>query len=515
MSESAPTAEVVVDLVAVKPKRKPRSTGENRSPAAVDGFDGEAVVAVLEAAPKPVRARRSKVPATSKRVLTDAAADAAACAAADAAADAVAERTALETTLDIDVGTDVLLIAELMPSSIAMSASTGEIAMLAEAPIETRVEASFNASLEALLNASSNSSVKSPINSSAEVSLLLGEANPVKAASTKNCSPDQLTLSGAIRAGRLTPLPELGSEATIRLDQPASAAAPVEPDPYCALVLTLPSGLIEVSDGVRLLTVLTGIDLGYSAIELPHTQWLHSAVIGRLRATPFCDVIAITRGCLPPDVNALPLLLTVSSQLHRLSMQVRASTPCWLDLLTRSGWLRAQMPLDGFDALPLILPLLLASHSMPHMALAGLAAGDIVLPDTTWFDCSGIGWLQWRGQQLRVQFSAPSAITILETGSTMQELDIQNDDLIIDAGAQHLPLGSTENFDGIPVQLQFEMGRCRTTLGQLRTLVPGTVLPLDGGSPTAIAIVANGRRMGTGELVDVNGQLGIRIALWA
>ena len=58
------------------------------------------------------------------------------------------------------------------------------------------------------------------------------------------------------------------------------------------------------------------------------------------------------------------------------------------------------------------------------------------------------------------------------------------------------------------------MGRFHTTLGQLRTVAAGTVLPLEGGSPHAIAIVAGGRLLGQGELVDVSGQLAIRIVYW-
>lgn len=70
------------------------------------------------------------------------------------------------------------------------------------------------------------------------------------------------------------------------------------------------------------------------------------------------------------------------------------------------------------------------------------------------------------------------------------------------------------DLDKTPVTLSFELGRVRLTLGELRALDAGSVLDLTGGSPQAIAIVASGRRLGTGELVDIDGQLGIRITDW-
>lgn len=337
------------------------------------------------------------------------------------------------------------------------------------------------------------------------------------AITTQQLSADHARLSSAIRAGRVTNLSALGPEAQIMLSMPAPAGDAVQPDSYRALVLTLPSGQIEVADGVRLLRVLTGIDLGLSAIESPHAEWLHSAVIGRLRATPLSEVIAISRGCLPPDQNdpsVQPLLLTLCSDQHRLSMQVRACTACWLDVLVRGGWQRLQMPFDTLDHIPLHLPLVIASHTLSSQMTAGLVAGDVLLPDTTWFDCAGVGVLRWRGRQLRVQFSAPAALTIIDMESGMvEQTEIDKDDLqaYSNHAARSEPGGASGAFDGVPILLQFEMGRCNATLGQLRTLISGSVLPIEGGSPAVVAILANGRKMGHGELVDINGQLGIRI----
>ena len=468
MSPSASTAEVPLELPPVKPKRKPRA---KVSTSAIDGVGVEVEIRAAdlsdalntaaiyiepsaESPPKKIpRQRRSKVDAAPAQ-LAAAAADTDAVSGAEYNGDA----------------------ADIEPAA-AKSAPAQPSALLPHP----------------------------------------GDVIKPITITTLQLPADHARLSSAIRAGRVADLSAPGLAARIMLSLPAPNADAVQPDSYRALVLTLPSGQMEVADGVRLLMVLTGIDLGLSAIESPHAEWLHSAVIGRLRATPLSEVIAISRGCLPPDQDdpsVQPLLLTLCSDQHRLSMQVRARTGCWLEVLARGGWQRLQMPLDTFDHLPLHLPLVIASHTLSSQMTAGLVAGDVLLPDTTWFDCAGVGVLRWRGRQLRVQFSAPAALTIIDMESGMvekNEIDTEGLQAYSTHAAKAEASGARSAFDGVPILLQFEMGRCTTTLGQLRTLVPGSVLPVDGGAPAVVAILANGRQMGHGELVDINGQLGIRI----
>jgi type III secretion protein Q len=78
------------------------------------------------------------------------------------------------------------------------------------------------------------------------------------------------------------------------------------------------------------------------------------------------------------------------------------------------------------------------------------------------------------------------------------------------AGGEDAPAG----LDAVPVTLGFELGKLALPLGDIRTLGAGTVLLLDGGSPASVAITSAGQALGRGEIVDVAGQLGIRITHW-
>lgn len=69
-----------------------------------------------------------------------------------------------------------------------------------------------------------------------------------------------------------------------------------------------------------------------------------------------------------------------------------------------------------------------------------------------------------------------------------------------------------DSLDDVEVQLTFDIGQHTLTLGQLRTLTAGAVFNLGRDPRSAVNIRANGRLVGTGELVRVDDHVGVRIA---
>ncbi|MFC3282202.1 type III secretion system cytoplasmic ring protein SctQ [Litchfieldella rifensis] len=65
--------------------------------------------------------------------------------------------------------------------------------------------------------------------------------------------------------------------------------------------------------------------------------------------------------------------------------------------------------------------------------------------------------------------------------------------------------------DQLPVRLVCELGRLELSLGELRELDQGSVLPLSRPMEEAVDIVVNGRRMGRGRLVEIGDGLGVQI----
>ena len=67
------------------------------------------------------------------------------------------------------------------------------------------------------------------------------------------------------------------------------------------------------------------------------------------------------------------------------------------------------------------------------------------------------------------------------------------------------------DLDELPVRLVFELGRAEFTLGQIKGLAPGAVVPLARPLEQLLDVVANGRRIGSATLVKIGDSVGARI----
>ncbi|MDR6536941.1 type III secretion system cytoplasmic ring protein SctQ [Variovorax soli] len=63
--------------------------------------------------------------------------------------------------------------------------------------------------------------------------------------------------------------------------------------------------------------------------------------------------------------------------------------------------------------------------------------------------------------------------------------------------------------DGVPIRLTFDLGDREIALAELRTLQPGYLFNLGRDPRGSVNIRANGRLVGEGELVDIEGRIGV------
>jgi type III secretion protein Q len=66
-------------------------------------------------------------------------------------------------------------------------------------------------------------------------------------------------------------------------------------------------------------------------------------------------------------------------------------------------------------------------------------------------------------------------------------------------------------FDDVPIKLVFELGRLEINLGRLQELGAGHVFELDRPLGEAVEVLAGGRRIGQGEVVKIDNQVGVRM----
>lgn len=95
-------------------------------------------------------------------------------------------------------------------------------------------------------------------------------------------------------------------------------------------------------------------------------------------------------------------------------------------------------------------------------------------------------------------------------------------DHAVDADAEQ-PVGSGQsadletqeavevNIEDLEIRLDFILGKKTMTLAELRELAPGSTVTLDMPTTHTVGIYSSGRRLGDGEMVEIDGNLGVRI----
>lgn len=348
----------------------------------------------------------------------------------------------------------------------------------------------------------------------------------------------QADLSRQLGRGRRIALPDLALELLVL---PAPPAAGLQP----GLRLVLAQGPLLLCQGERLLAGLTGIDPASARDadgKWPH--WLAGALAGRLQHTPLAALQAIdlpTAG--QSDAPGMvPLQLRLRDGEHAIETTAWASTALWQTLLADAEPLR--MPAARWLPLAFSSVVPLASHRLARSAFDALRMGDLILPDNPLFDIEGNGRLLLAARHWRVRYTDHQRLQLLsEENALNYEADpdtaidgIDPDEYEADAPAparepedvaygngHEDPVAGDERLaaDGetvapgeICLTLRFELGRLKLSLDQLRALGEQTVLTLHDASAQSIAITSSGAEVGRGEVVSVDGRLGVRITRW-
>jgi type III secretion protein Q len=330
-----------------------------------------------------------------------------------------------------------------------------------------------------------------------------------------------------------------------------------------SIVLAGPFGEIECEDGPRLLRALTGIEPAAAGSDA-HAAWLNGAIVGRLGATPFNRTDRLLRKSLAPAADTAVVRLVLRSTQHAITTHARATPAAWLAFLQDTAWTPRRTEHTVFGDVPFSASVRIARHTLPADAIRLLAAGDIIVPDSPAFACNGTGKVRLGGISARVRYQAPASLYIISTEVNLdnyehddehddfdgesdymdeddahdEEHDESHEDAHEDAydsehdetyeeensegdegDEQHAatetdPAQAMQQLDRVPVTLDFTLGKVRMSLGELRALAAGSVVEIEGGSPSLIVIHAGGRKLGQGEIVDVDGRLGIRLTDW-
>lgn len=304
------------------------------------------------------------------------------------------------------------------------------------------------------------------------------------------------TAPGAWRLG-LTP----GAPQALR--QAASHRADLE-WAGAALRLSLPPDALAAWTDARL------PDLGPG--DLPEA--LRAAALETLLAEAVAALSPVSAGgpvrvLAEPRDAALPHAWTLAARAEargETALAVLESDDLGLMLL---AGLLGRVPPDAAGAIDAsVLPVRLRAEigraGLPAAELRALDAGDVILLDEYLVGPEGELWLGIpQGQGLRVRAEHSSYLVTQGWTSLMTQTVPPEEDA---------PSAEPLDVDAVPVRLSFDLGDRAMTLAELRQLQPGAVFdlqrPLTDGP---VMIRANGALVGTGELVDVDGRIGVRV----
>lgn len=101
------------------------------------------------------------------------------------------------------------------------------------------------------------------------------------------------------------------------------------------------------------------------------------------------------------------------------------------------------------------------------------------------------------------------AITVVDEPLATERLDMQEEEELMDDEAALAEAGNA--LDGLVLTVHVELGARRVRLEDLAQLRAGQLIDLGCKATDAVDLVADGRRIARGELIDIEGRLGVRI----
>ncbi|TAI90582.1 type III secretion system cytoplasmic ring protein SctQ [Pectobacterium versatile] len=213
--------------------------------------------------------------------------------------------------------------------------------------------------------------------------------------------------------------------------------------------------------------------------------------------------------------NAARLSVSWNGMTVRSWMQ--AADAVWLALFSRADWHHQRRALPA--GMAIAIPLTLADAVLPLAALRRLRTGDLILPNRPWFIPSGEGTLSSGTLRLRGTLQLTALAPYTFTVTDMETVSMPATDTMLaaphsDASAlEHTPTSDnvTENLPPLPVTLHIRCGSLTMTLAELQHLASGSVLTLRDVVPGQAWLYHGDIALASGDLVDVEGRLGLQI----
>jgi flagellar motor switch/type III secretory pathway protein FliN len=259
----------------------------------------------------------------------------------------------------------------------------------------------------------------------------------------------------------------------------------------------------------------------------PETQdWLLGCAIEKLDAKAWLS-----------EINGLSLHNSIQDSWSRLIIHgickhnIYACNKHWLALFKTLKFIKTNH--FSIQKLSLKRNISLGNQSLNLSQYQQLSVGNIILLNNCNFNLDGIGLFNVGSFAMQVMYSDDHLIFQqwttnmnddnqdihdwnLEDGSQENLADNPDADTdVLNADAVDTQsIGQedkTHPFANIPINLHFSLGQLKLNVEEIMQLQAGAVLPLEKSLPAQVIIYANSKKIGAGEVVDIDGKLGIQI----
>ncbi|AZE76542.1 FliM/FliN family flagellar motor switch protein [Pseudomonas synxantha] len=190
------------------------------------------------------------------------------------------------------------------------------------------------------------------------------------------------------------------------------------------------------------------------------------------------------------------------------------SVDSFLALCQAGPWRSVAKPMP--TQFQLAIDVTLGRLQLPMHQLRSVRAGDVLVLEQAFFSASGTGHVQVGKRRLVGWIDAESGPMRLTLTSI--------EDMLVDEDFAAQPYSGHEDetavtdvfghepFDELSMALNVRCGTLNLTLGELRNLAPGAVLGVSGYAPGTAGLYYGDRPLGLGQLVEVDGRLGLQMS---
>ena len=235
-------------------------------------------------------------------------------------------------------------------------------------------------------------------------------------------------------------------------------------------------------------------------------------ILADLRSLLQCDIRLTHADRFNPSdelPSGIELMISTDSKDSTVLMTVNNQTRQWLTLLHQ----QAVGSLPSTIICPLSLEI--GYTVMSDVQVRQLATGDVLLFDHCYYQDKKHLFVRVSPHNGFLGCISGTQVLLEETVENHMS-DEYDDSLDNDheAGDQEFRQGqtaSTQDINGIPVRLVFDIGQQELTLGEARQLQPGFTFELNRDMSSPVTVKANGKPFAECELVQINSQLGARI----